>query len=294
MKKQNNTPMIRLRIFYIAFFIAIFSALTYVGCSDPVSDLTTNPLPGVHPDGWTNTTSSAFHGKYIFDNKAWNLKACAQCHGADYLGGTTGSSCYTCHTSEQGPEECTLCHGGAGGINPPKALNGETSTSYIGVGMHYSHLDSTKYSAKVQCVECHVELSSFDDPAHIGDAPDGIADVHFGELARKSIGGGINPDPVWNRDEAKCSNTYCHGNFVNGNPTAAANWTQSSTVYCGTCHGDPTTQNPNPKPNGNYVSPHFSYWTTNDCYLCHNQVMNTAGQIIDKNKHVNGEVNFNR
>lgn len=277
---------------YIVYFIALTAALIYAGCSDTVSDLTVNPAPEVHQEGFANSTSPGFHGRYIFDNKLWNLKTCQQCHGADYAGGSTGSSCLTCHSTEGGPENCTLCHGGNGKSHPPKALNGETSISYIGVGVHAAHLDTTKWSAKVECVECHAELTSFEDPAHLGDSPDGIADVHFGELARTSRSG-VMPDPLWNRNEASCSNSYCHGTFKSGNQNAIANWVQPSSVYCGTCHGDPATQNPNPKPNGVYLSPHFSYWTVNDCYLCHNQVMNTAGQIIDKEKHVNGVVNFN-
>lgn len=45
-----------------------------------------------HPDGWTNPASGAFHGKAVLEsvNKAAN---CATCHGADYLGGTSGVSC---------------------------------------------------------------------------------------------------------------------------------------------------------------------------------------------------------
>lgn len=283
-----------MKLFYSSFFAALSLALVYAGCSDTVSDLTVNTEPGIHQQGFATPGSSGFHGTYINNNKLWNLEACRQCHGNDYAGGNTGSSCLTCHNTAGGPENCSLCHGGNGKSNPPKALNGQTSISYIGVGVHAAHLDSTKWSAKVECYECHQELTSFNDSAHIGSNPDGIAEVVFGSLARTSIGGGITPDPGWNRTDAKCSNIYCHGTFKNGNLNTVADWVQPSSVYCGTCHGDPATQNPNPKPNGVYISPHFSYWTLNDCYLCHNQVMNTAGDIIDKSKHINGEVNFNR
>lgn len=282
-----------LKIFYISFLLAVVSALTYVGCSEPVSDLANNPAAsGVHPDGWSDPSSTSFHGKYIEGNK-WDLNGCKTCHGADYRGGNTGSSCYTCHSDEGGPENCATCHGGNGKGNPPKALNGETSTSYIGVGAHTTHLDTTMWSAKVQCNECHVDFTSFSDTAHIGPNPDGIAEVVFGPLSRTSRAG-VVPNPVWNRNDAKCSNSYCHGTFKIGNRDAQPVWTNNATVNCGSCHGNPATQNPNPRVNGNYVSPHFSYWTVNDCYLCHNQVMDASGQFVDKSKHVNGEINLNR
>ncbi len=298
MRTNHYNPMKKFRVFYMVFFALVIASLSYEGCSDLATDIgDANPVNGAHPDGWVSLSSSSFHGKFIAENAAWNLDGCKQCHGVDYRGGNTGSSCYTCHTSSQGPEECSLCHGGNGNSFPPKALNGSSSTSYIGVGVHAAHLDSTKWSAKVECNECHMPFSSFDDTLHIGNNSDGIAEVVFGSLARNSIGGNITPDPVWNRNDTKCSNTYCHGTFKNGNVNATANWVQPESVNCGTCHGNPATQNPNPMPNGVYVSPHFSYWTVSGgstgCYLCHNQVIDSNGVFVDKSKHINGIVNFN-
>ena len=87
--------MKKLSVFYLLFFLTITVSLTYVGCSEVENNLTTAPELGIHPSGWADTASSQFHGKYIYDNNAWNLTQCKSCHGGDYKGGTTGSSCLT-------------------------------------------------------------------------------------------------------------------------------------------------------------------------------------------------------
>lgn len=277
---------------------AFVIALGYQGCSETEDNLVTAPEIAVHPSGWADSDSPDFHGKYIFDNKQWNLKVCQSCHGGDYKGGTTGSSCLTCHTSSGGPQNCRLCHGGnSGHANPPKALNGETSTSYIGVGMHVYHLDSTKYSAQLECGDCHTPLESgFSSPSHIGTNPDGIADIMFGTLAKTPTvikTDTLVPNPVWDRNNATCSSSYCHGNFKDGNANSMPVWTDKNSVKCGSCHGDPVTGNPNPIPNGNFFHPHYPEYTINICYQCHGGVINSAGVITSPEKHVNGIVNFN-
>ncbi len=297
---QNNIiksflKMQRINIFYILYFIIIGIILNYAGCSDVQDNLVEAPEIGVHPAGWADTTSSNltspdFHGQYIFDNNAWNLTQCKSCHGGDYKGGTTGSSCFTCHTSSSGPQNCRLCHGGASGhSNPPKALNGSISVSDLGVGVHVYHLDSTKYSADVECNECHLPLTGggFNSPNHFGDNPDGIAEVTFGTLAMTSLGG-VVPNPSWDRNTATCSNVYCHGDFEFGN-NAVPVWTDPNSVVCGSCHGDPVTGNPTPLP---YQKPHYSFFTSQTCYVCHGSVINPQGVIYDKDLHVNGQVDF--
>ncbi|CAF3693620.1 unnamed protein product [Rotaria sp. Silwood1] len=59
------------------------------------------------------------------------------------------------------------------------------------------------------------------DPSHIGSNPDGIAEINFGELAHDTLGGGIVPNPTWDRSTATCSNVYCHGTFKGGNTSAS-------------------------------------------------------------------------
>lgn len=52
-----------------------------------------------HSSAFKNETSAAqFHGVQLKAG-GYALTACAACHGADYKGGTSGKSCYTCHSS---------------------------------------------------------------------------------------------------------------------------------------------------------------------------------------------------
>jgi len=290
--------MKNIKLLYIVFTVVISIPLIYQGCSETEDNLVNSPELLIHPDGWADTSSHNFHGKFIFDNKQWNLKSCRSCHGGDYTGGTTGSSCLTCHSSSGGPQNCRLCHGGVSGrSSPPKALNGETSESYIGVGLHVSHMDSTKYSKVVACNDCHTSLSGgFDSPSHIGDNPDGIAEINFGSLSKTETffeGGSFVPNPTWSRESASCSDSYCHGTFKDGNLDAMPVWTDKNSVKCGSCHGDPITGNPNPLPNGNFFHPHYPSYTINICFQCHGNVINSQGIITNKDLHVNGVVDFN-
>ena len=286
--------MKKIFLFYGLFIALLIGILAYQGCSELDNSVTLAPDIDTHPDGWANPSSSNFHGTYIFDNKQWNLNQCKTCHGGDYTGGTSGSSCLGCHTGSGGPQNCSLCHGGnSGHSNPPKALNGDTSATSLGVGAHMTHLYNTKWSAEVACEECHTDFNGFADPLHIGDNPDGIAEINFGTLSRTTIGGNITPNPQWDRNTATCSSVYCHGTFKEGNVNAAGIWTNSSSVVCGSCHGDPNSGNPTPRDtNGVFNPPHFSFMTINSCYVCHESVINPQGIIINKPIHINGVIDF--
>ena len=270
--------------FYIVAIISVFLALGYSGCSKLKDNLVIAPESTIHQTGWTDAGSANFHGNYI-SSKKWNMTECTQCHGTNFRGGSSGKDCNTCHTG--GVTDCKLCHGSVANntIWPPKALNGQTAVSYIGVGVHDIHMtrDSTRRnSARVRCVACHRSLSSYADTNHIGNNPDNIAEVKFDSLSITKTGT-IVPSPVWNRTNKTCSGTYCHGNFKGGNTTAAPVWTTAGTLNCGTCHGNPTTANPLPP------LPHPQY---SSCWWCHAPVINDQMKIINKSLHINGVVNF--
>lgn len=58
-----------------------------------------NPLPSVsHPGEWNTAQSTDFHGKKVL---ASGYESCKSCHGADFKGGKSGSSCYgsNCHST---------------------------------------------------------------------------------------------------------------------------------------------------------------------------------------------------
>lgn len=283
--------MKKIILIYGFLIFALGSVIFYQGCSELDDSVTMAPDIDVHPDGWANPSSANFHGTYIIDNKQWNLNLCKTCHGSDYAGGTSGSSCLGCHSSSGGPQNCRLCHGNSDHSNPPKGVFGDTAISYIGVGVHVSHVNNPQFSASLHCSDCH-SFSGFSDPNHIGDNPNGIAEITFGPLAHDTLSGPIRPNPMWDRTTATCSSVYCHGTFKEGNVDAVGIWTNPGSVVCGTCHGDPVTGNPTPAPNGVFAPPHYSFMNINSCYVCHGSVINPQGQMIDKSLHVNGEVNF--
>lgn len=282
--------MKKILLFYSVFVLILVTALLYSGCSklDTKNAVTAPDIGGVHAAGWTNPASSNFHGKYIHDNNLWNLNTCKTCHGADYRGGNTGLTCFKCHTSEQGPEECTTCHGGEGHVNPPKDLHGDTLESIGGVGMHMSHLFRTDFAQPVECIQCHAAVNSFTDTTHFGAAPTGEATMTFGPLARHIDTHGVTPNPSFDRNTLYCSNVYCHGKFFGGNQNNTPKWNDDATVFCGTCHGDPATENPNPAPS----YPHISYYD-GKCYWCHSSMIDSTMTIIHPERHVNGVVDFN-
>lgn len=277
--------MKKLLVLYLSFGFIFLFLIMYHGCSELKDDLVTVPVLSVHSAGWLNPSATNFHGQFIADSN-WSFQQCITCHGSDFMGGNSGASCFKCHTS--GPQDCNgVCHGSANVSYPPKALSGDTSVSYLGVGSHNSMLtmDSTiRYAARVECNECHRLVTSYSDSNHIIDNPDGIAEIVFGTLA-KTPTGSIIPNPIWDRNTRTCSGTYCHGNFKNGNVNAAPVFTNPNSVVCGSCHGDPNTGNPLPG------GTHWTGYTINQCYWCHPSVINQNGQIINKSLHVNGVVN---
>lgn len=274
--------------FYSLLVLSLIVTISIIGCSKEKDSIPVAPESGIHPTGYSNPLSSNFHGIGIASHN-WSMNFCKQCHGADYKGGNGATSCFKCHPS--GPQDCRLCHGnGVNTIFPPKALNGSTDPGYIGVGGHNVHLskDSTiRNSAGLRCVDCHWKFSSFDDTMHISPTRNGLAIVVFDSLAITARDG-ITPHPVWNRNAATCSGTYCHGNFKNGNYQLNIGtdpvWTDPSSVNCGTCHGNPQTGEPNPG------GTHYQGFTIKQCYYCHSNVIDTNGTIINKSLHVNGVV----
>jgi predicted CxxxxCH...CXXCH cytochrome family protein len=201
----------------------------------------------------------------------WNITRCKTCHGADYKGGKVNSSCITCHTN--GTESCNLCHGQGSNIFPPKALSGETSTTYRGVGAHVAHMTTGEKRVGVNCTECHPKISSFDSPEHLDTNP--ASEVIFKDsIANVSTKGRNKALMTWDVTDLSCKNTYCHGNFSNGN-NYSPKWTKvgQGESNCGTCHNLP--------PKGNH--PQLSF-----CSVCHPQTVDANMKIIDKNKHMNG------
>jgi predicted CxxxxCH...CXXCH cytochrome family protein len=126
-------------------------------------------------------------------------------------------------------------------------------------------------------------------PGHV-DTPS-PAEVQFeGTLSSKTTAGRT---PTYNADMLACSNTYCHGNFKNGNTNYTLVWNANSisAAACGTCHGDPSKATnaekalPKTSANGGTHPNNLA------CSNCHGNVVNSSGNIISASKHMNGKLN---
>jgi len=270
----------------------------FQGGNNAVACTTCHSSITVHKDGIIDPNSAFFHGKFIKAN-GWNLKECSSCHGSTFAGGTQSPTCTTsnCHNSAQGPLACNTCHGDFNNpsqINPPKDLDGNTATTFPGVGAHVKHLAAFANGTNLACTECHTVPSDVFADGHLGT--DGKAELNFGSFTNKL--GGSSYDFGTNR----CSNTYCHGNFeflksnastvaqnqytadkmVGNNRSPKWNLLDGSEAKCSSCHGKSDTD---PTPIG-----HVPY-TIDQCVWCHSSVVDASGTIIDKTKHINGKAN---
>jgi hypothetical protein len=246
-----------------------------------------------HPPEWAAPGSDKSHAAYI-KSEYWELNECKTCHGNDYRGGSSGFSCYNCHTQTGGPEACNTCHGSSAAPvsetanwAPPKDLDDNLYPGEPGVGVHQLHMGASTLTNAYQrdCSLCHPALSGFDDPRHIN----GTVDIEFSEIA--AWDGKVNP--VYHADTYQCSNVYCHGNFtfrrdesdiflayldsvmVGNNPDL--NWTKSEIGAdgCILCHNSP--------PTGHIVAV--------NCSDCHITVVDADYNIINPELHINGEKN---
>ncbi len=295
--------------FIVSVLILLCSLLFIIGCSEINDNITPPPHVGVHPEGFGDSTSSDFH-KFIFRENDWNfnLTECQSCHAANYAGGTANVSCLTCHSQPAGPEACNTCHGVFSNpdyIAPPNDLEDNSDIASKGVGAHYKHVYNNSKSTNIGCFECHQQTESEGDfvNAHIAPPP---AKMEFGEFTH-SDSLGLNPE--YDFANLKCSNTYCHGGFkfsksasanawaysedyiVGNNYTPIWNSTTNLEAECGTCHGQIDTvdnvQILTPRPVG-----HFGNYQITDCANCHGSVVNSDGEIIDREKHINKLINY--
>jgi len=288
MKKQHT----------ILLSAGISLTILLLSCSDLKNDLpvaSSNAIV-VHPAGWADTSSAAFHGNAI-RAAGWDMRSCRRCHGLHYDGGTSNAPCIKCHTSIEGPENCTTCHGTPA---PPPDLDGNTASTASGVGAHTIHLRGTgAYSAtSVACTGCHHVPGSVYEAGHIDST--GRAKVVITEPLAIMRSGGITPASTYDLNSFQCSNTFCHGDwrlmrvnsthksiYTDTSATASMSGSNYAPVWnggasqkaCGTtCHALP--------PVG-----HKSH-TLAECAGCHGDVIDATGKISNKAKHINGKIDL--
>lgn len=281
------------RISFIGYKLSAIGAIITIGLAfSSCSKLQNNVLApttyqvGFHPTGWAEVSSPNFHGIYLRQNR-WDLSSCMTCHGEDLKGGTTGTSCYSCHNGPEGPLSCNTCHGSSLNPAPPADLSGDTATSAPGVGAHQIHLAGSSLSIPVSCTTCHIVPQAAGPGIH--PAGTGTATVEFSSIALTptntpgsrfydSTQVTVQPTPVFDPQTLKCSNTYCHGDFTGGNNYSPAWNGGSSQAACGTCHGIP--------PN----TPIHQGQTLQTCFLCHSPMIGPDGTIQDSTQHITGKL----
>ncbi|MFO0614834.1 MAG: hypothetical protein U0414_19760 [Polyangiaceae bacterium] len=156
---------------------------------------------GIHPSGYTDPASDAFHGAELVKS-GYPLATCRSCHGDDYHGGSSRVGCVDtgCHANAGGPEACPTCHG-----DPPAT------------GAHGAH------AGALACTDCH--------PARVDarslDHPDGTTDLAFGPLAAAH-----GHKPTFDAASGTCADFYCHLG-------KSASWSPGSSEGCTACHDSP-------------------------------------------------------
>ncbi len=295
--------------FYSRLSVIVITIATFYGCSElKKGTQTTNPVfVYVHPEGFRSPSSPDFHGNAV-RRAGWEMRDCRQCHGGTYSG-ANAISCISsgCHVDANGnaksPESCNTCHGSFAATAsdslswaPPRSTSGDTSTAAHGVGAHQMHLLATgDYSSTpIPCAGCHSIPSSVYTAGHIN--AQGTAQVLITTALATVSSGGVTPTPTYDAQSMQCSNTYCHGNWRMRKSSSQYSFVYTDSVIsganypvqwnggaseaaCGTCHGLP--------PAG-HLSQGISLA---QCTFCHSGVVNGAGVIIDKTKHMNGKIN---
>jgi predicted CxxxxCH...CXXCH cytochrome family protein len=214
---------------------------------------------------------------------------CVQCH-ATPPPSHIQTACSTCHRAARHLDGkldvgtgCNDCHRAA-----PTFVDLTGSTTSPAAGAHQAHLTGARrLRGPLGCNDCHMTPAVVTAPGHIdSQLPAEVFPPGSSQLARAD-----NAMPVWNRDTATCTGTYCHGNgiYLMADPVAGTlrspSWTAGqSQVYCGACHGVPPTT-------------HDPTLTLSDCARCHPSVDSTGAPIVidrdggSTSLHIDGVVN---
>ena len=155
---------------------------------------------------------------------------------------------------------CWSCHGSEELAAPPPDLQGSQERSSSGVGSHRAHLQASEWHGEVKCQHCHPIPDAVDSAGHMDEQRP--ADVAFTGLAAR----GGEPS----MEGGRCA-VYCHGGTLKFETAVSPSWTSTAGTTCTSCHAMPP---PAPHPD------------RSDCAVCHIDLMDEQGSIIQGWQHI--------
>lgn len=229
----------------------------------------------VHPAGFANPRSSAFHGAALRAVRwapmldADDPGACGRCHQGAPSGPPAGvtspapgaPACTSCHTEAGGALACSTCHGSGAAAYPPRDpcfFPADAATA----GAHAAHvLPSSAAAAGFACSTCHPVPGN---PVIGGVHGNGSVEIVFDP---KVVAGEASFDPT----TQTCA-VYCHDQ---GGARPRPTWTDTTPMACGDCHRSP--------PENHFPGP---------CTNCHAEPNASGTALTPGPLHLNGKVDL--
>ena len=193
MSQVNKTPL-------ASFTLLLLLVFLLAGCGDTNTKSDFDQNTGTHPSGWVSAGHMAAAQA--------NVQTCADCHGADYLGGISKIACTSCHIGSQLSRHPVNWGNLAYALHGDYVqLNGTTACSNF--HCHGSNLDGVG-GAGPSCTQCHLG---------------GINSFHPVAWNTNLL---LHRDYVRTNGDSSCRNAACHGANLQGvNQTGPA---------CTLCH----------------------------------------------------------
>ncbi|MBI5476789.1 MAG: hypothetical protein HY964_08655 [Ignavibacteriales bacterium] len=169
----------------------------------------------LHDSGWDNPESANFHGKYL-DVKEYNFDECTRCHGGNYSGGTSGVSCFSCHSAYPHKAGWTVVDSASYHGKYLKSKDWNVTECQGCHGTNY-----TGGTSGVSCRSCHPSFPHSDN---------------FDESNGHPVYMRTNEFPM---DQCK----VCHGSNYDGGTIVSSSCrgchdNPAGPEQCNTCHGD--------------------------------------------------------
>jgi predicted CxxxxCH...CXXCH cytochrome family protein len=214
-----------------------------------------NTVLGPHPTGWMDPASANFHGQPAVRDS----NSCRSCHGEDLHGGTSGSSCYTCHASYPHPvgwinadgpafhglvarmdssRQCQTCHGA-------DYRGGNSGVACFTCHRNYPHIENANWLTLTPDTTFHGWATLVDSVQGQSCTPCHGADFRGTPIARScydchnGLHVGVNNEDtdthrafVASKGWALASCKVCHDSTFTGGPAATVN----EEAACTACH----------------------------------------------------------